>query len=227
MEQIEILWRIRPQQIWVFVLLITGALLFLINRSLNPGLHRSRMLAAVLPALPNRFEESDLGRPAIQDVLAFVFSNFMLALPVFFLLPLTGVFALTPDLRLYFVIVLIFSGIYFSKYCLYYLFADSMEFNTRSFLFIQQLLWLQYLVAGITAVLMMLWYYQYDQHIRHWIAIGLVFVLIASVLYRMFKLFLYMFRFRGFSAFYIILYLCALELMPFLLTIWVVGKIIT
>lgn len=209
------------------MLLVLGALLYLINRSLNPGLHRSRLMAAVLPSLPNRFEESDLARPAIQDVLAFVFSSLMLALPAFFLLPLSNVFALAPDLRLYFVMVLIFSGLYFSKYCLYYLFADSMEFNTRSFLFIQQLLWLQYLVSGITSLLMMLWYYQYDQRIRQIIVLLIVLVLIAAVLYRMFKLFMYMFRFRSFSAFYIILYLCALELMPFLLTTWYVWNIIT
>jgi hypothetical protein len=227
MEPVEIIWRLRPQEIWVFVLLIFGAILYLVNRSLNPGLHRARLLAAVLPALPNRFEESDLGRPAIQDLLAFVFSNLMLALPAFFLLPVSGIFSAPPDFRLYVVLVLLLAGLYFSKYCLYYLFADSMEFNTRSFLFIQQLLWLQYLSAGITALLMMVWYYQYDPNIRWYAELTLVAVLGFSVLYRVIKLFLYMFSFRSFSALYIILYLCALELMPLLLTVWYVGKIIT
>jgi hypothetical protein len=211
------IWKHNPQELWVFVLFICLSLLYVFNRVIQPITHQMKLRQALLPGLQGKSELTDFSKAGIQDLFAFMAGNLSLSAWIVLALPLSIQSLFSSDFKYFIFVTLGLTFIFFSKYCLYTLLHQTLEFKSPPLLFSQQINWLHYGFSMFGAILLIVWYFQFEgpfKEFLHWVLL----LYYASLwLYRLYKLFLSMAISGPVPLFYNILYLCALEISPLLL----------
>ena len=209
----------RERELWVFIACCLTFLLAGINRRINEKNHDQSIIGFLRLGALGRSTTRSFFEFNIHQILAFVVHNLIVALWVFYFLKETEFKFVDENMLFFTLLFFLVSIIYLFKFFFQYLTLNILQNDDLAVLLVKCTISLGYLVSLISLPLFMVIYYS---QLPEWqgILINIFGVLIAAyLLFRIFKYILLFAQFFNSSAFYNIIYLCSIELIPLLVFI--------
>lgn len=211
--------RSKAREVWVFIACCITFFLAGLNRRINEKKHDQSVLGFLNLNLLGQSTDRSFYEFNIHQLLGLIVHNLVIALWCFYFMNETD-YQFVPNNLLFFILLFfLVSIIYLFKFFFQYLALNILQIHDLPVLLVKCNIGLGYFTFLISLPLFMIMYYvQYPEW--HETLVTLFLILMAIYLtFRSIKYLQLFVQFFGTTIFYIILYFCALELIPLLVVI--------
>lgn len=208
---------------WVFLVGLVVLILVGFVRSVDPLRHRFAIQAAFVN-VKGQFERLDggMGINPVMMLQAFI-SCVIIALGIFLIRPFDFNFTLAQGFKLYLLVLMAVCLAYTFKYFIHYIVALVLQSETLGDLMIMGVSNMMYAFTLLFFPFILVWYYMPSEEVKAVVEYTILAGAAIFMVWRLIKSIFIYYRYFPFSKIYIIIYLCALEIIPFL----IMGKIIS
>lgn len=211
--------RTQTTEVWVFIACCVTFFLAGLNRRINEKKHDQSVLGFLTINLLGQSTDRSFYEFNIHQLLGLIVHNLVIALWCFYFMNDTDYQFVTNNLLFFILLFFMVSIIYLCKFFFQFLALNILQINDLPVLLVKCNIGLGYFAFLISLPLFMIIYYvQFPE----WHTILETIFLILMAIYLAFRSFKYLqlfLQFFGTTIFYIILYFCALELIPLLVVI--------
>jgi len=211
--------RTQTTEVWVFIACCVTFFLAGLNRRINEKKHDQSVLGFLTINLLGQSTDRSFYEFNIHQLLGLIVHNLVIALWCFYFMNDTDYQFVTNNLLFFILLFFMVSIIYLCKFFFQFLALNILQINDLPVLLVKCNIGLGYFTFLISLPLFMIIYYvQFPE----WHTILETFFIVLMSVYLAFRSFKYLqlfLQFFGTTIFYIILYFCALELIPLLVVI--------